>query len=450
MEINFPMFWGLAIQRYMHTLVSDQSRFDIAEREGCVDIDTDGAKFKQCVKDKLWTLDEQIGRDRFQSFGPGNGGCAACHGGNMFTNAAMTDANGSFEHMLHFGNDPANPNAAVVDEGFQNTGANLFAQDVGRFGRDAYGYPVSFTRQLVFEQMPAGHPICDPHCGKPALDPAASQCNIIIPAFIAGGPPRHAVECDTNGEITGTPIKFVDETTGDPIRTITVGGTMKSPSLRNVGLTPPYFHYGGYSNLIDIMDFYGRGGSNRLVPEDCTPLVGPPPGTQPPNTIPCRGDTSGNGPKGHLEFAMIDADNPGSNIGIGALNLSRRIVGRNPDGSPIFVIQDPVLVKKQIVKYMLSLSDPRVACDADVFDHPELFIFDGHKPTDRDWDYRADDKIVRLPAVGKEGYDPYAPNSLCIVNQGNLFADGMDNRIGDGRKVSERDNLAEDPINKNP
>lgn len=451
MEINFPMFWGLALQRYQHSLVSDQSRFDIAEMNECVDIDTDSAKFQQCVADGLWTLDEQIGRDRFQSFGPGNGGCAACHGGNMFTNAAMTN-DGHFENMLQFGPSAPGVDAAIVDEGFQNTGANLFAQDVGRFGRDSYGYPVSFTRQLIFEQMPDGHPTCDPHCGKPALDPQASQCEIIVPGFITGGPPQNAVQCDANGNITGTPIEFVDSATGDPKRTITVGGTMKSPSLRNVGLTPPYFHYGGYSNLIDIMDFYARGGSNRNVPEGCTPTVNGPPGSPPIVVGDCTGDTSGNGPFGHQEFGDFDAANPGSNIGIATLDFSRRIVGRDAQGRPIFVQQDVPTVKKQIVKYMLSLSDPRVACDADVFDHPELIVFNGAKGKDRNWDYRADDIKVRIPAVGKEGYDPYAPNSLCIVNQGNLFAPGMGNKVKD-RKRPETDPsklLAVDPINKNP
>ncbi|QSQ16974.1 cytochrome-c peroxidase [Myxococcus landrumensis] len=37
-------------------------------------------------------------------------------------------------------------------------------------------------------------------------------------------------------------------------------GAFKTPTLRNVGLNPPYFHNGGYPTLDDVVDFYARGG----------------------------------------------------------------------------------------------------------------------------------------------------------------------------------------------
>jgi cytochrome c peroxidase len=37
-------------------------------------------------------------------------------------------------------------------------------------------------------------------------------------------------------------------------------GAFKTPSLRNVGLTSPYFHNGGKATLEDVVDFYNRGG----------------------------------------------------------------------------------------------------------------------------------------------------------------------------------------------
>ena len=383
MEINFPMFWGLALHRYQSSLISDQSRFDIAEAAQCIDIDTTTDDFKnRCETPDIWTADEQDGRTRFQSFGPGNGGCAACHGGNMFTNAAMGN-DGSFNPLqVGFGG------GFLIDEGFQNTGANLFAQDVGRFGKDSYGYPISWVRQLIHEQ----------ETGEKPLDPVATQCNIVQPVF-GPGPDIKPVTCDANGNyISGA---FDMATTR-----ITMGGAMKSPSLRNVGLTPPYFHYGGYSNLRDIMDFYGRGGSNRNVPTGCIPPSRGNPGT-------CNGDTSGNGPLGQKEFEDIDPANPGSNIAIGRLNLTPT-------------------AKDNIVKYMLSLTDDRVRCDEGIFDHPELILFNGAKGKDRNRDGRADDRRVRLPAVGIEGYK-YSRPELCIPNEGNLFAPGMENRIKDDR-----------------
>ncbi|HEY8145380.1 MAG TPA: cytochrome c peroxidase [Kofleriaceae bacterium] len=37
-------------------------------------------------------------------------------------------------------------------------------------------------------------------------------------------------------------------------------GAFKTPSLRNVGLTAPYFHNGGKAALVDVLDFYAAGG----------------------------------------------------------------------------------------------------------------------------------------------------------------------------------------------
>src|SRR5262249_13405895 len=40
-------------------------------------------------------------------------------------------------------------------------------------------------------------------------------------------------------------------------------GSFKVPILRNVGLTPPYFHNGGQATLHDVVRFYNRGGDRR-------------------------------------------------------------------------------------------------------------------------------------------------------------------------------------------
>ena len=46
-------------------------------------------------------------------------------------------------------------------------------------------------------------------------------------------------------EVTGQPIDF---------------GAFRTPSLRNVALTAPYFHDGSMSTLAEVVDFYNRGG----------------------------------------------------------------------------------------------------------------------------------------------------------------------------------------------
>ena len=40
-------------------------------------------------------------------------------------------------------------------------------------------------------------------------------------------------------------------------------GAFKTPGLRNIGLTPPYFHNGGEATLEGVVEFYNRGGNRR-------------------------------------------------------------------------------------------------------------------------------------------------------------------------------------------
>jgi hypothetical protein len=80
-----------------------------------------------------------------------------------------------------------------------------------------------------------------------------------------------------------------------------------------------------------------------------------------------------------------------------------------------------------VVRYLQSLTDPRVQCDQAPFDHPALYVFHGHYPIP-DLDGNALDKISLLPAVGAAGYNP--SSGYCIPNAGDLFAPGMQGRAG--------------------
>src|SRR5262245_34219177 len=44
---------------------------------------------------------------------------------------------------------------------------------------------------------------------------------------------------------------------------VAADGAFKVPSLRNVELTGPYFHNGGTASLMDVVQFYARGGDFR-------------------------------------------------------------------------------------------------------------------------------------------------------------------------------------------
>ncbi|NWF60916.1 MAG: cytochrome C peroxidase [Fischerella sp.] len=132
---------------------------------------------------------------------------------------------------------------------------------------------------------------------------------------------------------------------------IGVEGAFKVPTLRNVELTAPYFHNGGQLTLEQVLDFYSRGGDFR------------------------------------------EGDFPGV---LPVLNLSA---------------QD----KQDIIAFMKALTDERVRLEKAPFDHPQLFLTNGHQGdqtsvTD-DGTGKATDEFLELPAVGRNGSNGH-PNFL--------------------------------------
>src|SRR5262249_46072145 len=69
-----------------------------------------------------------------------------------------------------------------------------------------------------------------------------------------------------------------------------------------------------------------------------------------------------------------------------------------------------------VVNFLLSLTDNRVACHSDVFDHPELVLFLGQTPVPPGTNpIQSADRKVLLPAVGRRGL------ATCFPNTGELF-----------------------------
>ena len=98
-------------------------------------------------------------------------------------------------------------------------------------------------------------------------------------------------------------------------------GEFKTPGLRNVELTGPYFHNGGQATLRQVVDFYDRGGD-------------------------------------FLDFNIPDSD------------PLAPFIGFTPEETDA------------VVAFLLGLTDPRVRMEQAPFDHPQLFVPDGH-PGDR-------------------------------------------------------------------
>ena len=182
MMYNLSLFFGLAVQAYEATLISDDTPFD---------------RFSLGDATAL-TEREQTGLGLFF----GSGRCFNCHGGPLFTNATLANAqNQPLERML-LGNDAL----AAYDNGFYNIGVRPTADDLGVGGEDPFGLPLSNTGLAQL--------------GRFSRDNVGTR----------------------------------------PDERIAVRGAFKVPTLRNVALTAPYFHNGGQATLRQVLEFYRRGG----------------------------------------------------------------------------------------------------------------------------------------------------------------------------------------------
>ncbi|MDP8965831.1 MAG: cytochrome C peroxidase [Cyanobacteriota bacterium] len=130
--------------------------------------------------------------------------------------------------------------------------------------------------------------------------------------------------------------------------TVSADGLFKSPTLRNVELTAPYMHDGGMLTLRQVVDFYFRGGGDA---------------------------------------------NPAGPAPLRVLN------------QPPFNLKEED--KEALVAFLKGLTDERVRLDKAPFDHPQLFVPDGHpgnqtSVTD-DGTGKATDVLLEIPAVGRDG-----------------------------------------------
>jgi cytochrome c peroxidase len=317
MEANFSLFWGLAIQAYEQTLISDDSRYD---------------RFVKGNRTAL-TPSEQRGLAIFSSE---RGRCVNCHKGAEFTGAStrmvigsMSDGfagDGPIENMLM-----GDRQTAIYDNGFYNIGVVPTGNDLGVGGTDPWGAPLSFSRQS--KNLLSGGPAPD------------AMTHSLIP-------------CDFQS-VGGCTVIF------DPNFRDAVDGSFKVPSLRNVELTGPYFHTGGYATLEQVVDFYNRGGNVRAT---------------------SSGDTSGYGPNS----SNFDTE--------------------------VFQLFMTPQEKSDLVAFLKSLTDDRVRYERAPFDHPGLVIPNGavgDNNSVKSINGKAVDQLRTIPAVGAAGLStpikPFTP-----------------------------------------
>ena len=199
MEANFTLFWGISIMLYESTLVSDQTRFD---------------RFMEGDNNALNATERQ-GLSLFLH----EGKCVNCHDGAEFTGAAVSQLLTSnqrtklIERMIMGDKKPA-----IYDSGFYNINVRPSFEDVGLGGDDPFRTPLSFSVQAVTG------PVVD------KLGLSDSSDFEVDP----GNPPAAGER-------------------------VAVRGAFKTPTLRNIDLTGPYFHNGGQLTLEQVIQFYARG-----------------------------------------------------------------------------------------------------------------------------------------------------------------------------------------------
>jgi cytochrome c peroxidase len=289
MEANFALFFGLAVQMYEATLVANDTPFD---------------RFQEGDSGAL-TAQQQLGLDIFLN----DGRCINCHGGPEFTNASVGNAQGPEEGVVELM--LMAQGRAFYDNGFYNIGVRPTADDIGRGGTDPFGFPLSYSRLAIMKR-------------DGLLPPELAEFVPDLPPGVTDPPDRVAVD-----------------------------GAVKTPTLRNVELTPPFFRNGGAATLRQVVDFYTRGG----------------------------------------DFHEANIDNLDPDIEtIGGMDEAR---------------------KSALVAFLLALTDRRVANEAAPFDHPQLFVPNGQKGNENQilgdcsdinpLGFRRCERILILPAVGAGG-----------------------------------------------
>jgi cytochrome c peroxidase len=212
MEMNFSLFWGLAVQAYEQTLISDDAPID---------------RFFDGQPDALTA--QQI--EGMNVFG-GPGGCINCHDSPLMTRAAaLFVPGGGAEAVLLERMNLGDGRPAIYDNAFYNLGVRPTFEDLGLGGKDPFGNDLSFGRQYM--DLLKGNKVFDRF--------------VVNPCFFEV--PIDPLDCSLH------PNPWAERVMAD--------GAFKAPSLRNVELTGPYFHNGGKATLEQVVEFYNRGGDAR-------------------------------------------------------------------------------------------------------------------------------------------------------------------------------------------
>jgi hypothetical protein len=384
MEYNFSLFWSVAIQMYESTLVADQTPFDqYMEQQQTYTLIGDNLKNQYTIQLKpgvtpytisiiglnptLDSTDQDI-----YAFDDGQGTVrgVGVNGGSIdYASGTLT---------VFFGDPPVSQvpiqigysvGAVPLTNG-QLRGLNLFQTKAGciachggpEFSNAAVGTVTGFpVERMIMEDDSAR--VYDTGYYHIGVRPTAEDAGLAGNDPVAGLPLSQAEilrqhVCDGGYETVIVPGRRGEGISPSPMNCnddIARGGFFKAPQLRNVALTAPYFHNGSQLTLEQVVEFYNRGGDFNTVEE----------------------------------VKYMDPD-------IEILGLT---------------LQD----KTDLVDFLRNaLTDPRTVAQAAPFDHPQLFVPNGHPHSGNGYPVtpnpkypdRATDQLMEVPAAGAKGGKP--------------------------------------------
>ena len=245
---NFPLFFGLAMQLYQATLVSDDTPYD-RYMGASINYPAGGTPRNPrpvAGVDNALTEQEKHGLAVYQDVG-----CGSCHALPETSNHVVRLAGIKVTEGGPL--DPVNvavPTTllelmvmgdgaqGVYDRGFYNIGARPTEEDIARGNNAPTGFPLSYSK-LAFLKWKDGSD------GFPKL-----------PEYVAQFVPDTGV--DANEDKIGLDALFG---AGGANGRVVTRGAFKTPMLRNQEYQGPYFHSGADATLRHVVEFYARGGN---------------------------------------------------------------------------------------------------------------------------------------------------------------------------------------------
>ena len=286
-EANFSLFWGLALKAYMETLVADNSRVDQFFDGNRVALSDSALRGLHIFESFQGQAPDPTNANntipvRLSTGAPADARCITCHGAAETTNATIENVQGQRLERMNL----RPGTCAIYDQGFLTTGVRPLADDPAVAGLDPFNN--SFAETFLAQQ---------------------GSLTRLVPGVPQDTAP-YGLNVTADPNVTGPVLGGTTNCENDNI-----GSAFKAPQLRNVELTGPYFHNGGQLTLMQVVDFYNRGG---------------------------------------------DFDNAQVDENMHSLGLAE---------------QDKV----DLVNFLLALTDERVAFERAPFDHPSLCVANGEQ-----------------------------------------------------------------------